>query len=156
MKLKYELVLGDPNNNLLNISIRDDDKEKSVEMCLHEVDPLQNANGKSKVDHHCIRHIERWFERKIDPVLCKGDLDQRSRTHKRTSRIPQNLNDGVIDEDFHLTQCALRYVPQKTIQLNSMIMERSAKFWKTHTRNPEQIPLLGYPESRPYSFNHEV
>ena len=112
-----------------------------------KVDPLQNANGKSKVDHHCIRHIERWFERKIDPVLCKGDLDQRSRTHERTSRIPQNLDDGVIDEDLQFTQCALRYVPQaqKTIKLNNMIMERSAKFWKTHTRNPEQIPLLGYP-----------
>ena len=46
-------------------------------------------------------------------------------------------------------------------------MERSAKFWETHTRNeeemlrkeadpPEQIPFLGYPESRPYSCNHEV
>ena len=96
MKLKYEFVLGDPNNNFLFISIQGDDKKKSVEMCLHEVDPLHNANGNNKVFTIAdIRHIQRWFERKVDPMLCKGDHDffsnclatakhHRPGTHERT------------------------------------------------------------------------
>ena len=128
LKLKYEFVLGDPNNSFLYISIWDDDKEKSVEMCLHEVDPLRNANGKNKVITIAdTRYIQRWFERKVDPMLCKGDLyffsnclatakHQRPRTHERTPGIPPNLDDlevndfadvlGTIAEDLHLTRCA--------------------------------------------------
>ena len=45
MKLKYELVFGRSKNNSLYMSIRDDDKEKSVDIYLHEVDPLRNASG---------------------------------------------------------------------------------------------------------------
>ena len=97
-------------------------------MCLHEVDPLQDANGNNKVITIAdIRHIQRWFERKVDPILCKGDIDffsncpatakhQLPRTHERTFGIPQNLDDleanefadvvGVIAEDLHLTLCA--------------------------------------------------
>ena len=73
------------------------------------------------------RHSQRWFERKVDPTLRKGDLDffsdcpatpkhQRPRTHEHTPGIPKNLDDleanefayvvGAIAEDFHLTQCA--------------------------------------------------
>ena len=59
MKLKYEFVLGDPNNNFLYISIPDDDKEKSVEIYLHEVDPLRNASG-NRSDHVAdLQHIQR-------------------------------------------------------------------------------------------------
>lgn len=48
LKLKYEFGLGDPNNNVLYLSIRDDDKEKSVEMCLHEVDRYRLRTGITK------------------------------------------------------------------------------------------------------------
>ena len=62
MKLKCELVLGDPNNNFLYISIRADDKVKSTVVRLHEVDPLRNANGNIEVITIAdIRHIQRWF-----------------------------------------------------------------------------------------------
>ena len=120
--------MGDPNINFLFVSMRDDDKEKSVEMCLHEVDPLRNAGGNNEVITVTdFRHIQRRFDRKVDPMLCKGDLDffsncpaapkyQRPRTHERTPSIPKNLDDseanefadvvGVIAEDFLLTQCA--------------------------------------------------
>ena len=60
MKLKYEFVLGDPNNNFLYISISDDDKEKSVEIYLHEVDPLRNASGNNEVITVAdLQHIQR-------------------------------------------------------------------------------------------------
>ena len=128
MKLKCELVLGDPNNNFLQTSIRDDNKEKSIETRLHEVDPLRNANGNNEVITIAEkRHIQRQVEHKVDPMLCRGDLDffcnrpatpkyQRPRTHERTLDIPQNLDDlevnefadvvRTIAEDLHLTQCA--------------------------------------------------
>ena len=95
---------------------------------MREVGPLWNASGNNEVISVAdVRHIQRRFERKVDPMLCKGDLDffsnclatpkyQRPRTHERTTGIPQNLDDsraneftdvvGVIAEDLHLTQCA--------------------------------------------------
>ena len=97
MILKYELVLGNPNNTFLHISIRNDEKEKCVETYLHEVDPLRNASGNNEVIIFAdIRHIQRRFGCQVDPMLCKGDLDffsiflatptyQRLRTHGRTT-----------------------------------------------------------------------
>ena len=185
LKLKYEFVLGDPNNSFLYISIWDDDKEKSVEMCLHEVDPLRNANGKNKVITIAdTRYIQRWFERKVDPILCKGDLyffsncpatakHQRPRTHERTPAIPPNLDDlevndfadvlGTIAEDLHLTRCAqvcfagteedqAEQGDHGTIDevLGDQDLEQGKDSLEEADRDadlPEQIPLLGHPES---------
>ena len=72
MKLNYEFVLRDPNN-FLEISIQDDDKERSVEMCLLKVDPSQNANGNVQVVIIAdIQHIQRWSERKIATAVRDG------------------------------------------------------------------------------------
>ena len=66
------LVLGDPNNNFIYISIRDDDKEKSVEIDVHEADPLRNASGNNEVITIAdTRYIQIWFERKVDLMSCK-------------------------------------------------------------------------------------
>ena len=79
---------------------------------------------------------------------------------------------GVIAEDLHLTQCAqecstgteddqAEQQDYGTIDevLGDPHTERGGDAPEEADRDadpPEQIPLLGYPESRPYSFNHEV
>ena len=81
----------------------DDDRENSVEMCLHEVHPLRNASENDEVITVAdFRHIQRRFERKVDSMLCIGDLDffnnclaapkyQRRQAHECTTGIPQKL-----------------------------------------------------------------
>ena len=107
---------------------------------------------------------------------------QRPRTHERTTGIPQNLDDpeaneftdvvGAIAEDFQLTQCAqvcstgteddqAEQHDYGTISevLGDPHTERGRDAPEEADREadpPEQIPLPGYPESRPCSFNHEV
>ena len=106
MKSKYEFVSGDPNINFLYISIQDDDKEKSVEMCLHEVDPSQNTNENVKaIIIADTRHPPRRFGRKITLILRDGffcnspatSKHLRPRTHERTPGISRNLGDLETD-----------------------------------------------------------
>ena len=107
---------------------------------------------------------------------------QRPQTHERTTGIPQNLDDseaneftdavGVIAEVLPLTQCAQvcstgtedDQAEQHDYGTISEVLghphtERGGDAPEEADREadpPEQIPLPGYPESRPYSFNHEV
>ena len=137
--------------------------------------------------------IQRRFERKVDPMLFKGDLDffsscpatpkyQRPRTHELSTGIPQNMDDSeeneftdvvcVIAEDLHLTHCAqacctgteedqAEQHDYGTIGkvLGDPHTERGGDAPEEADREadpPEQMPLPGFPESRPHSFNHEV
>ena len=99
MKLKYELVLGAPNNNFHYISIRTTTKRNLSIYVLHEIDPLRNPSGNSEnITVADFRHIQIRFQRKVDPMLSKRDIDffssclatpkhQRPRTHERTIGI---------------------------------------------------------------------
>ena len=106
----------------------------------------------------------------------------RPRTHERTTGIPQILDDleanefadvvDVIAEDPHLTQCAQVWSTCKeddqaeqhdhgTIDEvpGDPYMERGEDTPEEADREVdllEQILLLGQPESRPCTFNHEV
>ena len=103
-------------------------------------------------------------------------------THERVLGIPQHLDDletneiadvvGVIAEDFHLTRCAQAWFTGKeddqaeqhdhgTIDEvpGDPYMERGGDSPEEADREVnllEQVPLLGQPESRPCTFNHEV
>ena len=133
------------------------------------------------------RHIQRRSERRIVPMLCKGDLDflcncsvalehLRRLIHERTPGIPRILDDfktnefadvlGTIAEDLHLTRCTEDDQAEQhdhgtiDVVLGDPDMERGgdALLEKADREAdpPEQIPLLNHPESRPYTFNHEV
>ena len=128
MKLKNEFVLDDPNVIFPYMTFQDDDTEGLVEMCLFETYLLQNANGNDEVIIIAgTRHIQRGCERKIAPMLCKGDLDFFSNcpvtpehlrfwTHERPPGFPRNVGDlekiefadvlGTIAQELHLTRCA--------------------------------------------------
>ena len=96
---------------------------------MHEGEPLQNANGINEVITIAdLQHIQRWFERKVDPHVVQKEISISSvivLQHQNTSVLghtnvlpvhPQNLDDpeankfsdvvGVIAEDLLLTQCA--------------------------------------------------
>ena len=74
-------------------------------MCSLETYPLQNANASDKVIIIAdTRHTQRWSEREVDRMLCKEDLaffcycpltleKLRLWAHKRTPRIPRNMDD---------------------------------------------------------------
>ena len=71
MKLKSEFVLEDPNVIFPCIPFQDDDTERPVETC-----SLETSNGNDEAFVIAdTRHIKRRSERKIVPMLCKGDLD---------------------------------------------------------------------------------
>ena len=184
MKLKYEFVLGDPHNNFLYVSYWGDDKEKSVEMCLHEVDPLQNANGKNEVINVAdIRHRQRRFERRVDPMFRKRNLNffsnrlvtskyQRPRTQERTPGIPQNLDDLEVNEFSDVFGTIAETLPSTeddqaeqhdhgTIDkvLGDSDMERGGDDLEEADREvdqPDRIPLTDHSESRPCTFDHEM
>ena len=102
--------------------------ERPVEMCSLEMFLLQNVNMNDKVAIIAdTRHTQRWSDRKVDPMLCNGDLaffckcpatleSLRLWAHERTLRIPRNVEDletvefadvfGAIAENHHLTRCA--------------------------------------------------
>ena len=62
-------------SHLSHIPFEDDDMERLVEMCSLELLLLQNVNANDKVIIIAdTRHTERWSERKVYPMLCKGDL----------------------------------------------------------------------------------
>ena len=49
--------------------------KRFVEMCSLEMSLLQNVNANDKVFIIVdTRHTQRWSERRVDPMLCKGDL----------------------------------------------------------------------------------
>ena len=76
MPLKNEFVLDDPNVIFPYIPFQDDDTERRVEMCSLETYLSHNANRNDEVIIVAgARHIQRGSERKIVPMLCKGDLD---------------------------------------------------------------------------------
>ena len=124
-RLKNEFATNDPN---VFFPCQDDDMERLVEMCSLEMFLLQNVNANDKVIIIAdTRHTHRWSERKVDPMLCEGDLAffcNRSVTleslrlwaHERTLGTPRNVEDletveladvlGAIAEDQHLTRCA--------------------------------------------------
>ena len=88
----------------------------------------QNVNANDKVIIIAdTRHTQRWSDRKVDSMLCKGDLaflcnclvtleNLRFWAHERTPGIPRNVVDletvefadvlGAIAVDQHLTRCA--------------------------------------------------
>ena len=102
--------------------------DRCVEMCSLEMFLLQNVNVNDKVLIIAdTRLTQRRSERKVDSMLCKGDLaffcncpvtleSLRLWTHERTLGIPRNVGDletvefadvlGAIAEDQHLTRCA--------------------------------------------------
>ena len=97
-------------------------------MCSLEMSLLQNVNANDKVFIFAdTRHTQRWSERRVDPMLCKGDLEifcncletLKICVSAHTSivpGVPRNVVDvetiknvdvlGVIAEDQHLTRCA--------------------------------------------------
>ena len=57
------------------IPFLDDDMERLVEMCPLEMFSLRNVNMNDKVIIIAdTRHTQRWSKRKVDPMLCNGDL----------------------------------------------------------------------------------
>ena len=102
--------------------------ERPVEMCSLETYLLHYVNMNDKVLIIAdTRHTQRWSERRVDPMLCNGDLaffcncpatleSWRLWAHERTPSIPRNVEDletvefadvlGAIAEDHHLTRCA--------------------------------------------------
>ena len=133
--------------------------ERSVETCSLEMTLLQNANANDKVFIIAdTRHNQRWSERKVDPMLCKGDLafffdcpvtleDLRLWAQERTPGIPRNVGDletvefadvlGAIAEDQHLTRCArVCFTGTEEDQAPGTIDEvREIKTW-----NKEEMP----------------
>ena len=77
--------------------------DRCVEMCSLEMFLLQNVNVNDKVLIIAdTRHTQRRSERKVDSMLCKGDLaffcncpvtleSLRLWTHERTLGIPRNV-----------------------------------------------------------------
>ena len=102
--------------------------ERPIEICSPEMFLLQNVNVNDKVIIIAdTRHTQRWSERKVDLMLCNGDLaffctcpapvkSLRLWAHVRTPGIPRNVEYletvefadvfGAIAEDYHLTRCA--------------------------------------------------
>ena len=74
-RFKNEFAAKVPNVAFSHIPFQDDDMKRLVEMCSLEMFLLQNANANDKVIIIAdTGHTQRWFERKADSLLCKGDL----------------------------------------------------------------------------------
>ena len=70
-RLKSEFATNDPKVVFSYIPFQDHhDTERLVEMCSLEMFLLQNVNANDKVIADT-RHIQRWSERRVDPMLCK-------------------------------------------------------------------------------------
>ena len=99
--------------------------ERLVEVCSLEMFLLKSVSVNDKV--LIIADTQRWSERKVDPMLCKGDLaffcnfpvtleSLRLWAHQRILGTPRNVGDlktvefadvlCAIAEDQHLTRCA--------------------------------------------------
>ena len=104
-RLKNEFATNDPNVVFSCITFQDDDINRFVEMCSLEMFLLQNANASDNVIITAdTRHTQRWSEREVDPMLCKGDLaffcncpvtleSLRLWAHESTLGIPRNAED---------------------------------------------------------------
>ena len=58
-----------------SIPFQDDNTERSVEICSLDLLLVQSANASDQVIFIAdTRHTQRWSEREVDPMLCKGDL----------------------------------------------------------------------------------
>ena len=181
-KLKYEFVLGDPNDNFLFFF---NPGRRQREICrdvFARNNPLRNASGNNEeITIADFRHSQRWFECKVDPMMCKGDLHffskcpatpkyQRPRTHERTTGISQNLDDseankfpdvvGVIAEDPLLTRCArvcfTSTEDDQAEQHDHGTIDEVLGDSDIERGGDDPEPLLGHPESRPRTFNHEA
>ena len=181
MNLSWEI-----QTSFSRIPFQDGGEEKPIEMCALEVDPLQSASGNVEVIIIAdMRHIQRRSERKIVPMLCDVFLCDCPATprHPRpcVSLVShENLQEtyefadvlGTIAEDRHLTRCdqvcltgteddQAEQHDHGTIDevLGDPDMERGGDAPEEADREadpPEQIPLLGHSESRPYTSSHEV
>ena len=70
-----EFATNDPNVVFSYIPFQDDDMDRLVEMCSLDMFLSQNVNANDKVIIIAkTRHIQKWPERKVDHMLCKGDL----------------------------------------------------------------------------------
>ena len=76
LRLKSEFASNYPKFVCSSIILFvDDDMVKLVEMRSLEMFLLQNLNMKVRVIIIAdTRHTQRWFKRKVDPMLCNGDL----------------------------------------------------------------------------------
>ena len=74
-RLKNEFARNDPNVAFSHIPFQDDDMKSPIEMCSLEMFLLRKVNANDKVVIIAdMRHTQRWSEREVDPMLCKGDL----------------------------------------------------------------------------------
>ena len=74
-RLKNEFATNDPSVYFSYVPFSDDDTERPVEVCSLEMFLLRNVNASDKVIIIAeTGHTHRWFEQKMDPMLCKGDL----------------------------------------------------------------------------------
>ena len=115
--LETEFAPDDPNVVFSYIPFQDDDTERSVEICSHEMFLLQNVNANDKVLIIAdTRHTQGWSEREVDPFLCKGDLaffcnclvtleSLRVWSHERSPDIPRNVDDLEISRICGRSRC---------------------------------------------------
>ena len=126
-RLRNEYAENDPIVFLTYVPYSNDDTKGLTEVCSLDTFLLRNMDVRDKVVIIAdTRHFQRLSERKIDPMLCKGDLaffcncpttleHSRLWAHERTLGIPRNVDDleriefadvlGAINEDQHLTRC---------------------------------------------------
>ena len=127
-RLQNELATRDPSVVFSYIPFQDD-MERLVEMCSLEMFLLQNVNAhlNDKVIIIADTRHTQWSERKVDPMLCHGDLaffcsctvtleSWPLWANEQTPGTPRNVEDlekaefadvlGAIAEDQHLTRYA--------------------------------------------------
>ena len=122
-RLKNEFATNDPSVVFSYIPFQDDDMERPVDMCSPKMWLLQNVNVNDKVIIIAdTRHAQRWSERTVDPMLCKGDLvffcscpmtleSLRLWAHERTLGIARNVED--------LQRSNLRTFPLRSLKTNT-------------------------------------
>ena len=75
MRLKNEFATNAAIAVFSYIPFQDDDMERPVDMCSLEMFLLQIVNMNDKVIIIAdTRHTERWFERKVDHMLCNWGI----------------------------------------------------------------------------------
>ena len=163
-RLMNEFATDDPNVVLSHIPFQDDDM-------------LQNLNANDKVIIIAdTRHTQRWSERKVDAMWCKGDLvcfcylscDRHRKTcvsehtsvrlvshetwmtwkrsNLRTSLVP-GTEDDQAEQHGHGTIDQVLGDPDMERGGDDPEVDREVDL-------PERIPLPDHSESRPYSLTH--
>ena len=164
MRLMNDFASKDRNVVSSYVPFQDDDMERFVEMCSFEMFLLQTVNMNDKVIITAdTRHLQRWAEHKVDPVLCAGDIiaffcvclaileNLRLWTHERTPDSPRNEEDlesiefagvlGAIAENDHLTRCA-QVCFTGTEEDPAERHERLTKFCEIKTWNKEKTSWM--------------